>query len=528
MHEINDRFEKLTIIIFNKTIGIRPYHNERKAMFMEYFGTGNLGRDIQKIRNGEPLPQPDIYKKTIKRFFSEDRDGVIPIVQSLTEELVSENYLIGIDASFLSSNCNLNTLKEYRELISEIWKYYYNLYLSDEINCWEYFSIPQKIIDNIVRKNRYRSLPVDADFYRKRASEIDEFLKIMTPDEVFTLLKTEYEFLFNNVISHRNTYTLTNGEERIFVETLYVYSNLLDKVHHEDSYDVNLYILDFLNREYNDSFYESSIADIRRIQGCIYAIAVDKPENSTKGNIGLTLHNNIFRKETGYKSITVGEKLYICNKAIRNLLNNKTMRQFNKTYEENGEIGLFENRLKKGRKYISQVELEKLCVLTLVYSNIAACTLQYIKQVINVPKHAEYKEICEEYHNRSRYIRCLIVRITEKVFGKDHSKYKKAIEFLAEYYNSVATRYYYIKKYDDCIVIRSVLFNFYLACGMEKKAYEQTKLAAGAIAYYEKNGGSADFYKKKESKFFNERKKDFSYLCTNEIPKYEDFKKILR
>lgn len=183
----------------------------------------------------------------------------------------------------------------------------------------------------------------------------------------------------------------------------------------------------------------------------------------------------------------------MCDKALRNLLKNQTLKKLDANFEEELYITVYENRLQRNRTFSSE-EINELYVLSLVYSNIAACTLQYIKQGIDIStKYNDYVEVCETYHERSRYIRNLIVRITKKVYGESSCYYTDALHFLATYYHSVATRYFYMKKYAEAIAIRSVLHTFYTSLGLKEKARMQLELAP--ISPYEENaGGNAKSY----------------------------------
>ena len=44
----NERFKNLVIIIFNQTLGILTYHNERSGLYVNLFPSYQLGRDIKK------------------------------------------------------------------------------------------------------------------------------------------------------------------------------------------------------------------------------------------------------------------------------------------------------------------------------------------------------------------------------------------------------------------------------------------------------------------------------------------------
>lgn len=215
----------------------------------------------------------------------------------------------------------------------------------------------------------------------------------------------------------------------------------------------------------------------------------------------------------------------MCCQALKNLLSSKILRKLNEYFKEENYIPLYENRLQKNRD-ISTDEINELYVLSLVYSNIAACTLQYIKKKINMHfKYNEYIKICEIYHERSRYIRNLIIRITKKMYGETSSEYKESLYFLAAHYHSIATKYFYIEKYADSIAIRSVLYSFYTTMNLKEKAHAQLELAP--INRYEQNGGNSHSYSQTTKSFFQKHKKDFSYLFTKEMMSYDDFRQLI-
>lgn len=519
------RFKNLVLIIFNQTFGIRPYHNERSGLFENLFPSYQLGRDIKKIECGEPIPNPGIYVSAINEFFNGNQDDCIEKTVQLVELLISENYLNISNSPDILSKCDKNTLNSYQKLILDIWNHYYTQYSSGKNDNMEVYSMSQNILDSIIQKYTKFRLPVSLDFYQQRIPDIIELLKVKNPNALYTSIETEYIYFFKNVLENKSFYTLTREESIVFINTLYAISDILDKVHHVDSYHINLEILDFFNRIYGDNYNNLNIDDIRKIQGCIYAISIETTTESLQGNMKLTSNNNLIRIESNYKPIAYKAKLDMCDKALRNLLNHKALKKIDHYFEEETYIPLYENRLQRNRG-ISPDEIKELYVLSLVYSNIAACTLQYIKQQILVnSKYKEYIDICEIYHERSRYIRCLIVRITRKMYGENSSYHKESLHFLAAYYHSVATRYFYMKKYADSIAIRSVLYTFYTTLNLKEKARAQLDLAP--INLYEKNGGNNQLYHHATKSFFEKHRKDFSYLYSTEIQSYDTFRELV-
>lgn len=520
---MNVKFKNLVLIIFNQTFGILPYHNERTELFQTLFPSYQLGRDIKKIEQNEPLSNPSIYVAAINEFFSGKQDVCIEKTTQLIDLLISNGYLNNLENLDIISKCDQSTLSIYHNLILDIWDYYYTQYSSDKQTSPEKYSISQNILDSIIQKYTEVRLPVILEFYKQRIPDIVKLLRINKPDSLFTNIETEYVLFFKNVLENNSFYTLSSEDQKQFINALYAISDILNRMHHEDSYRIDLEILTFLNNIYHDNYSEICIDDIRRIQGCLYAISIDKPETSLRGNLKLTSHNNLTKAETDNKSFSMEDKLQMCDKALRSLLTNKFIKKLDQSFEHSDYITVYENRLERNRNFTPE-EINELIVLSLIYSNIACCALQYIKSKINTSKYNEYVGICEVYHGRSRYIRNLIIRITKKMHGEDSTEYKDALHYLATYYHSVATRYYYMKKYADSIAIRSVLHTFYNTLGLKEKVHVQLELAP--INEYEKNGGNALLYEKTTKNFFEKYREDFSYLFSEENLSYEEFKRL--
>ena len=407
MQTINERFKSFIIIIFNQTFGILKYHNNggkgrKGGAFSEYFGSANLGRDLKKIANEEPI-NPNIYISTINAFYNSNNPECIEKTIVLIEQLESEGYINGLDGTDIINKCDPNTIQIYRKILLNLWSFYYDQYQNhfDRNTVVECYSIPQEDVNIILKKYSEYRLPVNLKYYQKRLPDIIELIKTK-PSEFFDKrgLETEYIYFFKNVLEQKSFYTLSLKDRKIFFNTLYAMSDILDKIHHKDSYIINLEILEFFNEIYNDNYHNINIDDICRIQGCIYAISIENTENSLQGNIRLTKNNNITCKKYGFKPITQQKKLELCDTALRSLLTNKHLNHLNQLLEDDIEISIYENRLKKKRP-ISPEEIYELSILSLIYSNIAICSLQYIKYNIDLPtKYDKYAEICEQYLNR--------------------------------------------------------------------------------------------------------------------------------
>lgn len=522
----NERFYDLAETIFNKTLGIKKDKNhERHGAFTEFFYSDQLGRDLKSISKGKPIRNPSIYIAAIEGFYNSNNSNCIEKTTLLIETLELKGYLSGLDGADILTKCDQHTLSIYKKLLLDIWSYYYKQYSIGDSTTNEVYSISQDVIDNIIKKYTEYHLPVSLDFYQQRIPDIIDLLKTKDPDAIYSSIETEYIYFFKKVLENKSFYTLSRKDRNIFFNALYAISDILNRIHHKDSYNIDLEILTFLNEIYNDDFSKICVNDIRKIQGCIYSIAIESTNESLRGNIKLTEHHNIIRVDSACRPITYKAKLEKCDTALRNLLTNKHLYKLNMYFEEENYISIYENRLQHKRD-ISPEEINELYVLSLVYSNIAVCTLQYIKQKIDIhSKYNEYIEICETYHNRSRYIRTLIVRITHRMNGKESSEYNNALHFLATYYHSVATKYFYMRKYSDSILIRSVLYSFYMTHDIKEKARMQLELTP--IALYEQNGGNNKLYELTTKAMVIECKKDFSYLSCEKIITYDDFRDLV-
>lgn len=521
----NERFKNLVLIIFNQTFGILKYHNtdrERNGAFSEFFGSAHLGRDLKKISKGEPIDS-SIYIAAINGFFN--NPDCIEKTVLLMQRLESEKYITGLNGADILTKCDQHTIHIYRKILLNLWNFYYSQYPSNDDDNIKVYSISQNILDSIIQEfTRYR-LPVSLDFYQQRIPDIIELLRIRDPNALYDSIESEYIYFFKNVLENNSFYTLSHNERVIFFNTLYAVSDILDKIHHKDSYDVNLEVMTFLNEIYNDNYTNISIDDICRVQGCIFAIAVESTDESLKGNIKLTPGNNITRIKTKYKSISRKTKLEKCKTALMTLLSNKNINAFDEKMNTGENIPNFEDRLIKSRKFDDN-EIKNLFVLSLVYSTIAVCELQYIKNKIDIySKYQEHVNNCEIYHKRAIYLRNLIVHINKIKYGVNSSNYINALHSLAIQYNAVATRYFYLKDYANCIAIRAVLYNFYTTLKIKDQARKQLDFAP--ITQYEQNGGNSQLYARKANFLFENCKKDFSYLFTKKMMSYDKFSKLV-
>lgn len=529
----NARFKRIVEIIFKETLGIRLAQNGRTGKYTNYFPTYQLGRDIgiitgEKKRkygtNKEKIDEPEIYTGALHEFFSKGEDKYFSKTKNLIGKLQQEEYIYNPNGTDIVSKCDSNTISIFNKLILDIWNHYCNQYfLGVKDSKIKAYKIQKETVDSIVEKFIEFRLPAILDFYRDRLPDIEKSLQVKDPNNMYGDIKTEYMWLFKDVIENESFYSLSEDETRVFINTLYAISDMLDTIHHEDSYQINLEILDFFNRIHADNFENISIDDIRKIQGCIYAIAIETTDKSKQGNIKLTDNNNLIRIESGFKPISYKKKVEICVLALKNLLNNKNLKALNDKIRDEVYISLFENRIKKNRT-VKISEINDLEVLSLIYSNIAACELQYIKyKSLNDTEYKKHIDICYDYHIYSGYIRYLIVRITKKFYGTDSDKYKDALLLLAKHYHALATRYFYEKKYSDCIAIRSVLYTFYHSIGLENKAIKQ--LGFSPIDLFEKEGGNEKLFEEMTKGTFEEEKKIFKSFSIN-IPTYEDYKEI--
>jgi len=522
---MNNRFKELVLIIFNKTFGILPYHNERTGLYINLFPSYQLGRDIKKIEQNEPLSNPGIYVAAINEFYSNNQDICIEKTTQLIGLLMSNGFLNNHKGPDILSKCDKNTLSIYHNLILDIWDYYYTLYTSNIDNPIEEYSISKSILDDLIQKYTEFRLPVSLEFYEQRIDDIIQLLRANNPNKLYENLETEYVQFFKDVLAKNSFYTLSLEEQKIFFNALYAISDMLNRMHHEDSYRIDLEILSFLNTFYNDNYSNTCIDDLRRIQGCIYAISIENSDASLQGDLVLTTRNNLTKAKTKGQPISLEHKLYMCDIGLRNLLSNNTLKKLNQYFTDEDYISLYENRLSRNRDITSE-EIKELVVLSLIYSNIACCSLQYIKGEINLASnYKKYVETCETYHNRSGYIRNLVVRITQKKYGEDSTQYEDALHSLAVYYHSVATRYYYTQNYADSIAIRSVLYTFYKTKGLMEKAREQLDLAP--IKKYEQAASKTFSYQQATKPFYEKHKRDFAYLYTKKMFSYDEFKELV-
>jgi len=284
-------------------------------------------------------------------------------------------YIDHIEGPDILTKCDKNTLSIYQDLILDLWHHYYDQYSTNHI---QPYRIPVDMINKIIDEYVKFRLPVTLEFYQQRIDDITELLQTNKANDLFKNIKTEYIHFFKNVLDNDSFYTLSQEETITFMNTLYSISDILDKMHHEDAYRINLEVLNFLNQINDDDFVNVSVNDIRKIQGSIYGIMIENSGQSLQGNIKLSKNNNIVRIENHNTSITKKEKMDMCLTALKNLLQNAHLNKLNSNLDEEIYITVYENRLLRKRS-ISEEEINALYVLSRIYANIATCYLQYIK-----------------------------------------------------------------------------------------------------------------------------------------------------
>ena len=126
-----ERFYNLVLIIFNQTFGIKKNKNEERfGASPKLFPTYQLGRDLKLIQAGKKLNDASIYIGAINDFFELPHDECIEKTIQLIERLSSEGYLTDIGQADILNKCDKNTLELYKNLLTDIWTYYYNQYTS--------------------------------------------------------------------------------------------------------------------------------------------------------------------------------------------------------------------------------------------------------------------------------------------------------------------------------------------------------------------------------------------------------------
>lgn len=532
----NQKFYDLVEMIFNKAFNIKKHaNNNRGGDFTDFFPSNQLERDLKCILEDKTLRDPSIYVGAINQFFDIIDADRIKQLSMLIEALITNDYLIGIDNTHITDVININndSIDHYRKLLLDVWYHYLNQY--NEFNNthsisdipYSSYSIAQNSLDELIGKNAKFRLPATLNFYQKRIPEIQQYLSNENLSNVDPYILNNIEIIhidfFKNVIENDSFDKLSEDEKIIFYNNLYIFSDILDKIHHEDSYTINLEVLSFLNTVYKDDFSKASIDNVRRVQGCIYAIAIENTEESLRGNIELTPNGNITCNNNLTTSITRQKKLDMCIKALKNLLINENIKRLDDCLENTGEISVYQNRYEKHRD-ITREEINVLYILSLIYSNIAACTLNYIKYKIDLDKkRRDYEDICEIYQEKAQYIRNLLVHITEKYCGVESPEYIDSLHSMANNFNSMATRFFYAKNYANAIAVRSILYNFYMSLDLKKKAQQQLDLAP--FIQYEEYGGNSKKYEISTRKFFSKSETYFAYL-TNDIISYDEFHNI--
>lgn len=529
----NDEFAKLLLIIFNQTLGIKKYNNNsnfRAGNFPELFTRDQLANDLATIQSGKDFSLSSIYFAAIDQFFELPQDKILSSVRSLFDELHSNRYVDNIMPLDLFEKCDANTLPEYKTLLKNLLKYY-NAQYQDSIlgkENYQIYTISKDAVENILKKYTEFHLPVKLDYYLKQLPYFLNLIKTKNPDLID--INNEYIYFFKNVLENNLFKTLSFDEKKVFFDTLYVLSDILDKKHHEDSYKINLNLLIFYNHIYNDYYLELNIDDIRKIQGCIYAIAINPDENSLIGNIKLTNNGNLTATDHVNCPITRSEKYELCLSAMLTLLKNVNIIQLDEqinSYDNSLYLKTFEGRLKKKSKIFKKSEINDLYVLSLIYSNIATIYLQFLIHCKTTSKSInDSLDLCKRYQEKNHYIRYLYVRINALMYNNDSSEYKDSVYYFSNFYHSLATRLYHQKKYAICIMIRSVLYQYYLE-ELNSKEKANMQLQLSPISQYEKSQWSAQDYEKEIKESWKICKKDFKYFNIKSLVPYDEFKSIV-
>lgn len=543
---ICERFSELVIIIFFKTFGIKKTNNARNGgVSVKDFPSYQLNRDLKCIKNGERLLAEVIYLNAIEDFFNLPLEECIDKTVDLFEQLVVGHYIEGANEKDILSKCDDNTLPLFKELLIMVWNYYFGVYellrACEESYLIECFSVPEEIENQICCMYVEHCLPLKAEDYEEIKGFIVKNMLQQNPDTVYqgevkgNYIKTAFED-FSRVIKENSFHYLSSEEKRTFLHTLYAISDVLDQNYDENSYSVNVELLSLMDTLYSDNFQKIQLEDINIVQGCVYAIAINESQDSLKGNIELTKCGNIIRKRECIQGITRTQKYEMCLAAMETILNNYKLQNYAQKIA-NMEIIVDEeslpfpvvNKLRNGRP-VMEKDYVLLTTLTKIYSNIAAIHLQYVKHKIGTEvEQRVHMESCIWYQNVACHIRYLIIRVVQRLYPRDDAgnysdKYKEAVFSLASFYNTLATRFYYQKDYAATIVIRSVLYQFYILNGCDDKAAKQ--LDYSPFQVYENEGRNPEFYNKRKKQIFEEHRKKFRRLAVNvnSMLDYEEIK----
>lgn len=508
--------------------GVYPAGMEIFAI--DSFRSNHLKKDLDIISKGESdIPNPNKYELTIKEFFK-----LSPKSPQTSHDLAEQLLTTLINKSY----CQVDTdsrknwsIDQYITIFTNCWKSYHTNYrhaigLDHE---------PQRQVEITVSDH---ALPADITVYEKKMNLFLETRKEINFDHLTNIeerlrrnIESDYDLFFKKTLFNNNqgiVDDLTASHRSQFFYTLYEISDILDKLDHEDACKVNLELLSFFNKYYQDDYVSSSspisIDDIRRIQGCTYAIAVRNTQNPTHNHIVLSENNNLIycRNENGgvVDNVPSEEKFNICLTALTTLLKNKKLSDILDKInwdDANPFQSINVSPTEEKRELISILQ-----VLSLIFNNIATIHLQFIKFL------REDNGCYSEYHEKSRLLRNLIIELTKDFYGMDSDEYKDAVRSLASSYNSLATFFYYKENYAKTIIIRSILYQYYKRMELDQLA--NNNLMNSPIMRYEEqinarinNPITYENYQRELERTY---KNDFD-LLTPELLSYNDYKKII-
>lgn len=523
-----EKYKNLLILIFEKTFEIKRNKNkERGGKFVENIGSHQLGKTLELIDAKKPLGEridySEILRNTIVDFYNHeefDLGTCIEKTNKLFELLNSKGYFDNTDID-ITNKCDDNTIFIYKTLLLDIWDYYYQEYIisinEEKDTETVTYSVPVKFIDEIVInfKRTIPSGPIACGDIPAYISEITSKYGARSADKYVDWIYTNY---FKRTLEEDGYDVYTTEEKKNFIKALYSISDILDKIHHEDSYMVNLAILNFNNKFYGKNYAKASVEELRHIQGCIYAIGIENSDKSLIGNMRLSNDVCLVKIESSFSTIKREKKLEMCIKALKALLNHKLLVKLDNAMSEELFLDRYEKKLIRHKDILDE-DIEKLTVLTFIYSNIAACYMQLAK-IANKKQADEYFLTCEDYHEYSSYIRKLIIRINEKMHGDKSGEFRESINLFVAFLNSLAYRLYLQKKYADVIIIRSIIYYYYIGAGNKGQANTQIELMP--VDLYEKQRGDALLYNDSAKSIQEKYGIDFSYITSKPLMEYED------
>lgn len=532
---MNTRFYKLIELIFCKTIGIKKNKNaERHGASPELFTSHQLGRDLVKVDNGEALPEPGLYLSAIGNFFNAPSNDCIEKTVNLFESLLSEGYITDTVILDAVHKCTPYTISFYKQAVIDLWLFYFSQYSTsistgqDSLSDFKTFSISKIAIEDVMKKQtqaQIHTIENNLDYYINFAPLIQEQLKTKNPN--YAVIEREYTYFFKRIIEDNVLDIIPVEEQIVFFNGLYAISDVLDKTHQEDSYMINVEMLAFFNKLHADDYKYISIHDIQIIQGCTYAIAVSTPPSTINIDIQLTRHNNLTKKVRTDYHVKKEARYAWCLKAFASLLNHEKLNKINNILETNGFIERYEERIHSTNHFqFSKEDQQQLYVLSLIYSNIAATHIQYTKHKIGteIEMH-NHLLVCEQYQAYTQYLRYLLVKICYLNYGSESEEYQESIYHYANYFNSLAVRFYYQKNYALTIAVRSVLYNYYISINAKEKADRQ--IALSPFDKYEQHNNNTEKYRDISNTWFKQNIEGCSFLSTQHLLTYDEYKSFL-